>query len=299
MTPQVQVIDCLTFSDGELGRRDTLTSTVLPVARIWSDGHQDTSHTKHQQTPVFVQTVQDLRSMCPAHQLKKRFFDILRDRVAQLYSQRQKRSTQRKNLQQFTDQFANNIVGGAVSGPADIADPNLKNDVRINEWAQVGVHNPRVLALVKELPAVHTPRLIIMMTQRRADWVEALAHLTPKDMLALQEHLPAHLAALHSDQSGVEMLREIIAQDASSLSTRDCHGRSPLHMACMNEDEKAEESVATILEHAPESAFTQDHSGMLPIHHACLNSGPAAGSIAGRLISVFSPGTQVADQRRV
>jgi hypothetical protein len=48
-----------------------------------------------------------------------------------------------------------------------------------------------------------------------------------------------------------------------------------------------------ILEHAPETAFTQDHRGMLPIHHACLNSGPAAGSITGRLISVFTPGTQV------
>jgi len=50
-----------------------------------------------------------------------------------------------------------------------------------------------------------------------------------------------------------------------------------------------------MLEHAPETAFTQDHSGMLGIHHACLNSGDFAGSITGRLISVFSPGTQVAD----
>jgi len=34
-----QVIDSLTFSDGLLGRHDTLTSAVLPIARIWADGH--------------------------------------------------------------------------------------------------------------------------------------------------------------------------------------------------------------------------------------------------------------------
>ena len=33
--------------------------------------------------------------MCPSYQLKRMFFDILRDRVAQLYSQKAKRSTQR------------------------------------------------------------------------------------------------------------------------------------------------------------------------------------------------------------
>ena len=47
-------------------------------------------------------------------QLKKMFFDLLRDRVAQLYSQRQKRSTQRKNLQHFTDQYCSSIVGRYV-----------------------------------------------------------------------------------------------------------------------------------------------------------------------------------------
>jgi hypothetical protein len=47
--------------------------------------------------------------MCPSYQLKRMFFDILRDRVAQLYSQKAKRSTQRKNLQQFTDQYCNRL----------------------------------------------------------------------------------------------------------------------------------------------------------------------------------------------
>jgi hypothetical protein len=54
-----------------------------------------------------------------------------------------------------------------------------------------------------------------------------------------------------------------------------------------------QDAVAMMLEHAPECSLTQDHNGMLPIHHAALNSGAAAGSITGRLISVFSPGTQV------
>jgi len=35
-----QVIDCLSFSDGMLRRRDTLTSCVLPIARMWADGHK-------------------------------------------------------------------------------------------------------------------------------------------------------------------------------------------------------------------------------------------------------------------
>ena len=57
---------------------DTLTSLVLPISRIWNDGHKDTSHTKHQQTPQFAQAVQDVRNMCPSYQLKKMFFDVLR-----------------------------------------------------------------------------------------------------------------------------------------------------------------------------------------------------------------------------
>ena len=42
---------------------DTLTSLVLPISRIWNDGHKDTSHTKHQQTPQFAQAVQDVRNV--------------------------------------------------------------------------------------------------------------------------------------------------------------------------------------------------------------------------------------------
>ena len=274
---------------------DTLTSLVLPISRIWNDGHKDTSHTKHQQTPQFVQAVQDVRNMCPSYQLKKMFFDVLRDRVAQLYSQRQKRSTQRKNLQQFTDQYCNSLVGNSVPSSEDDS-VMTKSDVRINEWVRVGKTNPRILSLVKELPAVHTPRLFMMLSQRRNDWIKALAAMTPKDILYLQEHLPAHLAAGHCIDSGVHNLRNILAYDPLCLAARDCVGLTPLHVACANGyGSFAEDSVAMILEHAPETAFTQDHRGMLPIHHACLNSGPAAGSITGRLISVFAPGTQVVD----
>jgi len=61
-----------------------------------------------------------------------------------------------------------------------------ESDVRINEWVRVGRENARVLSLVKELPAVHTPRLIMMLSQRRADWVNSLIALNPKDMLVLQ-----------------------------------------------------------------------------------------------------------------
>ena len=291
-----QVIDCLSFSDGLLGRRDTISSAILPIARIWTDGHLDTSNTRHQHTPHFKQTVQDLRSMCPAHQLKKMFFDLLRERVAQLYSQGKKRSTQRKNLQHFTEQYCHSLVGDQPAKEGEERSGIDTADTREAEWLRVGKANPRILSLIKELPAVHTPRLIMMLSQRRTDWVNSLIALTPKDTLVLQEHLPAHLAAAHETESGVGMLQQIIALHPNCLQTRDCVGRTPLHVACANDKGVfAEQAVAIILEHAPETAFTQDHRGMLPVHHACLNSGPAAGSITGRLISIFAPGTQVVD----
>jgi ankyrin repeat protein len=292
---RTQVIDSLSFGDGLLQRRDTISSASLPIARVWMDGHLDTSHTKHNEASQFVQAVQDLRAMCPAYQLKRMFFDILRDRVAQLYSQGQKRSTQRKSLQQFTERYTNSIVGGAVAKEDKVAHSSSQN-VREAEWLRMGKSNPRILTLIKELPAVHTPRLILMLSQRRSDWVNSLIALNPKDILVLQEHLPAHLAAAQENESCVEMLKHIIQLHPNSLQTRDCQGRTPLHVACANDKGAfTEQLVAMILEHAPETALMQDHRGMLAMHHACLSSGPAAGSINGRLISIFAPGSQVVD----
>ncbi len=135
----------------------------------------------------------------------------------------------------------------------------------------------------------------MLLTKRKADWLKALQEFKPQDILALQEHLPAHLAAGHPHPSGCEMLKLIIELDPKCLITRDSTGQCPLHIACANESDFAEQLVALVLEHAPETAFAQDHHGMLPIHHACLNNGIAAGSISGRLISVFSPACQVVD----
>jgi ankyrin repeat protein len=172
---------------------------------------------------------------------------------------------------------------------------NTKEKERLREWLELGESVPRVLSLCKDLPRVHAPRLFMLLTKRKADWLKALQEFKPQDILALQEHLPAHLAAAHPHPSGCEMLKLIIELDPKCLITRDSTGQCPLHIACANESDFAGQLVALVLEHAPVTAFAQDHHGMLPIHHACLNNGIAAGSISGRLISVFSPACQAVD----
>ena len=95
---------------------------------------------------------------------------------------------------------------------------NTKEKERLGEWLELGESVPRVLSLCKDLPRVHTPRLFMLLTKRKADWLKALQEFKPQDILALQEHLPAHLAAAHPYPSGCEMLKLIIA----GACTRDC-----------------------------------------------------------------------------
>jgi hypothetical protein len=105
-----EVVSVLSSPDNLLGRQATLSSCVLPVARVWADGHRK-SDTGRQikalathYTPAFQQSVQDTRSLCPCHQLKLMYFNVLRKRVARLYSRSEKRSSKAYSLKRLYSQ---------------------------------------------------------------------------------------------------------------------------------------------------------------------------------------------------
>eukprot|EP00960_Hanusia_phi_P000490 13604-Hanusia_phi.AAC.1 len=293
------LVDTLRTPDGLHQRRETLSNAVIAKTRSWPIGHSNLAE--------FNCAYEDFRFMCPVLQMKRIFFNALRDRVAMLYNQRQKRTQKRKSLQAFASSYCDKLVGKhSSSGNEEMAvkvHPSLNsssifrtnNLVYFREWLLASSELPQILLNVKYLPQIYTPSLIGSLTSMQDEWYSKLQRIAPKDILVLREHMPVHLAAAHEGEDAISMLDTLMKLDTRGLEMRNCLGQSPLHVACSNESEHAEELVSKILETHPETAFAQDHKGMLPLHHTCLNSGPVAGSIAGRLISVYAPASQVAD----